>query len=162
MTQDSATRAHGAVPAPQGAQDVLWVRHWDDRLFSFAIGRPPSFRFRSGEFVMIGLPDAHRPVMRAYSIASPHFADELEFLSIKVEGGALTSRLRDIQPGDHVLLGKKPTGTLVLDALKPGKRLFLLRHSSAFCATQRLMTHTSRLFWFIACAAPPSWPIASS
>lgn len=75
---------------------------------------------------MIGLPDAQRPVMRAYSIASPHFAEELEFLSIKVEGGALTSRLRDIQPGDHVLLGKKATGTLVLDALTPGKRLFLL------------------------------------
>jgi ferredoxin--NADP+ reductase len=117
-------------PEQAGANNVetvLWVKHWTKHLFSFAITRPPSFRFRSGEFVMIGLPGLNggKPVLRAYSIASPSFAEELEFFSIKVENGPLTSRLQQIKPGDQVLLGKKPTGTLVLDALKPGKRLFL-------------------------------------
>ena len=110
-------------------ETVLSVRHWTDRLFSFTITRPASFRFRSGEFVMIGLPGATegaKPVMRAYSVASPWFAEELEFFSIKVADGPLTSRLQAIQPGDAILLGKKPTGTLVLDAVKPGKRLFLI------------------------------------
>lgn len=107
-------------------EDVLWVKHWTDRLFSFKIARPPSFRFRSGEFVMIGLPrEEGKPIMRAYSIASPSYAEELEFLSIKVADGPLTSKLQLIQPGDKVLMGKKPTGTLVHDALKPGKRLFM-------------------------------------
>ena len=111
-------------------EEVKTVHHWTDRLFSFTITRPPSFRFRSGEFVMIGLPkgrnwDADKPVMRAYSIASPSWAEEIEFLSIKVADGPLTSRLAGIQPGDPILMGKKPTGTLVLDALTPGKRLFL-------------------------------------
>jgi ferredoxin--NADP+ reductase len=115
--------------AVHNVETVLWVRHWTDQLFSFAITRPPSFRFRSGEFVMIGLPgeaEGDKPILRAYSIASPGFADELEFLSIKVEHGPLTSRLQKIVAGDQILMGKKPTGTLVLDALKPGKRLFLL------------------------------------
>jgi ferredoxin--NADP+ reductase len=114
--------------AAQHLETVLWVKHWTDRLFSFAITRPDTFRFRSGEFVMIGLPPAPgetKPILRAYSIASPSFAEELEFLSIKVQDGPLTSRLQHIQPGDQVLLGKKPTGTLVLDAVRPGKRLFL-------------------------------------
>lgn len=106
-------------------ETVLWVKHWTDRLFSFAITRPASFRFRSGEFVMIGLPGETKPILRAYSIASPSWAEDLEFLSIKVQDGPLTSRLQHIQPGDKVLLGRKPTGTLVLDAVKPGKRLFL-------------------------------------
>ncbi|MDB5701257.1 MAG: ferredoxin--NADP reductase [Sphingomonadales bacterium] len=108
------------------AEPVLWVKHWNAHLFSFAIARPPSFRFRSGEFVMIGLPGDGRPLLRAYSIASPAYSDELEFLSIKVEDGPLTSRLKEIQPGDHLFLGRKPTGTLVADALLPGSRLFLL------------------------------------
>jgi ferredoxin--NADP+ reductase len=110
-------------------ETVLWVKHWTESLFSFAITRPASFRFRSGEFVMIGLPsevEGGKPVMRAYSIASPHFADELEFFSIKVADGPLTSRLQKIQAGDQILMAKKPTGTLVLDALKRGKRLFLI------------------------------------
>lgn len=126
---DTATTPGPAVNSAQSAETVHWVRHWTDRLFSFALSRPASFRFRSGEFVMIGLPatpEHPKPILRAYSIASPSFADELEFLSIKVEHGPLTARLRNIVPGDHVLLGKKPTGTLVLDALKPGKRLFLI------------------------------------
>ena len=109
-------------------ETVLWVKHWTDRLFSFAITRPASFRFRSGEFVMIGLPgeDGGKPILRAYSVASPGFADELEFFSIKVADGPLTSRLQTIEAGDQIFLGKKPTGTLVLDALKPGRNLFLI------------------------------------
>lgn len=107
-------------------EEVRSVRHWNEHLFSFAITRPPSFRFRSGEFVMIGLPGDGRPVLRAYSIASPAYADELEFLSIKVPDGPLTSRLQKIECGDQIFLGRKPTGTLVADALLPGKRLFLL------------------------------------
>ena len=108
--------------------EVLWVRHWTDQLFSFAIARPEDFRFRSGEFVMLGLPgaDGGKPVLRAYSIASPGWAEELEFLSIKVPDGPLTSRLQKIQPGDTVLMGRKPTGTLVLDALTGGERLWLI------------------------------------
>lgn len=134
---DAASALAAAPPAssrpePTAAytvEDVLWTRRWTDRLFSFALTRPASFRFRSGEFVMVGLPPLpgeKKPVLRAYSIASPHFADELEFLSIVVEDGPLTSRLRHVAPGDPVLLGRKPTGTLVLDALKPGRRLFLI------------------------------------
>jgi ferredoxin--NADP+ reductase len=106
--------------------NVLWVRHWNEHLFSFAIERPASLRFRSGEFVMIGLDNGPRPLMRAYSIASPDYAEELEFLSIKVPDGPLTSRLQLVRPGDQVYLSRKPTGTLVCDALLPGKRLFLL------------------------------------
>jgi ferredoxin--NADP+ reductase len=117
-----------AKPSPFHALKVLWVRHWTDQLFSFGLERPEDFRFRSGEFVMIGLPaeDGGKPVLRAYSIASPHWAEELEFFSIKVPDGPLTSRLQKIEPGDTVLMGKKPTGTLVLDALKGGERLFLI------------------------------------
>ncbi|EIZ78513.1 oxidoreductase NAD-binding domain protein [Novosphingobium sp. Rr 2-17] len=107
-------------------ETVLSVHHWNEHLFSFKITRPASFRFRSGEFVMIGLPGEKRPLLRAYSIASPAYAEELEFLSIKVQDGPLTSRLQQIQPGDQIYLGRKPVGTLVADALVPGKRLFLL------------------------------------
>ena len=106
---------------------VVRVRHWNAHLFSFAVTRPPSFRFRSGEFVMLGLPgEGGRPLMRAYSIASPAWADELEFLSIKVDDGPLTSRLQAVHAGDQLYLGRKPTGTLVADALLGGRRLFLL------------------------------------
>jgi ferredoxin--NADP+ reductase len=108
-------------------ETVRSVRHWNEHLFSFTITRPASFRFRSGEFVMIGLPMGDgRPLLRAYSIASPCYAEELEFLSIKVPDGPLTSRLQKIVSGDELYLGKKPTGTLVADALLPGQRLFLL------------------------------------
>lgn len=109
-------------------ETVIEVEHYTDRLFSFNITRPKSFRFRSGEFVMIGLPalpDQKRPVLRAYSIASPSWDESLEFFSIKVADGPLTSRLQKIQKGDTVLLGRKPVGTLVLDALLPGKRLYM-------------------------------------
>ena len=118
------------VLEPTGAltvETVLSVRHWNEHLFSFRISRPASFRFRSGEFVMIGLQgDNGKPLLRAYSVASPAWDEELEFLSIKVQDGPLTSKLQMIQPGDQIYLGRKPTGTLVTDALLPGKRLFML------------------------------------
>lgn len=113
------------IPKNLTAETVLSVKHWTDRLFSFRLTRPPAFRFRSGEFVMIGLMVEGKPLLRAYSIASPSWDEELEFFSIKVPEGPLTSRLQTIEVGDKVLLGKKPTGTLVLDALKPGKRLYM-------------------------------------
>lgn len=126
MSDRIAEAAKLAPSASLTVEEVRSVRHWNEHLFSFTITRPPSFRFRSGEFVMIGLPGEGRPLLRAYSIASPAYADELEFLSIKVADGPLTSRLQKIAPGDPVYLGRKPTGTLVADALLPGKRLFLL------------------------------------
>ncbi|MFK7764752.1 MAG: ferredoxin--NADP reductase [Roseobacter sp.] len=109
------------------AQTVTSVRHWTDTLFSFRVSRPQSLRFRSGEFVMIGLlKDDGRPLLRAYSIASPSWDEELEFYSIKVPDGPLTSRLQKIEPGDEIILRPKPVGTLVLDALLPGKRLWMV------------------------------------
>jgi len=115
-----------AIPDNVFAETVTMVKHYTERLFRFRITRPASFRFRSGEFVMIGLPNAEKPVFRAYSIASPSWDEEIEFFSIKVPGGPLTEHLQKIKVGDTVLMRKKPTGTLVLDALLPGKRLYLL------------------------------------
>ena len=125
---DVAVSAPPAKASPFHELEVLWVHHWTDQLFSFRIRRPEDFRFRSGEFVMLGLPgeDGAKPVLRAYSIASPCWDEQLEFLSIKVPDGPLTSRLQKIQPGDTVLMGRKPTGTLVLDALTGGDRLWLI------------------------------------
>jgi ferredoxin--NADP+ reductase len=114
------------IPANVYAEKVVSVTHYTDRLFSFRVTRPQSFRFRSGEFVMIGLPNAERPVFRAYSIASPAWDDELEFFSIKVPDGPLTSHLQKIVAGDTILLRQKATGTLVLDALTPAKRLYMI------------------------------------
>lgn len=105
---------------------VVDVRHWTDTLFSFVTTRDRGFRFLNGHFTMIGLRVDERPLLRAYSIASANYEDHLEFLSIKVPEGALTSRLQHIRPGDAVIVGRKPTGTLVLDHLLPGKRLYLL------------------------------------
>ena len=107
-------------------ETIQWVRHWNEHMFSFAISRPASLRFRSGEFVMIGLQGERKPLLRAYSIASPSYADEVEFLSIKVPDGPLTSRLQKVRPGDQIYMARKTTGTLVTDALKPGRRLFML------------------------------------
>ncbi len=101
------------------------IRHWTDRTFSFSCERPASFRFRSGEFVMIGLVVDEKPLLRAYSIASPSWDEELEFYSIKVADGPLTSRLQHLEPGDEIIMRPKPVGTLVHDALTRGKRLFL-------------------------------------
>ncbi len=116
-----------AFPIPENvfAETVTEVEHYTDWLFRFRITRPTSFRFRSGEFAMIGLPNAEKPVFRAYSMASPAWDDTLEFFSIKVPDGPLTQHLQKIRPGDTVLLRKKATGTLVLDALLPGTRLYL-------------------------------------
>lgn len=122
---DAAVSPEITIPANTFGLSVLEVRHYTDRLFRFRTTRPPSFRFRSGEFVMIGLPNAEKPVYRAYSIASPAWDDALEFFSIKAPGGALTEHLQKIVAGDTVLMRKKPTGTLVLDALLPGKRLYM-------------------------------------
>ncbi len=105
---------------------VLSVHHWTDSLFSFRTTRDPSFRFRSGEFTMIGIPVDGKPLLRAYSVASANYEDELEFFSIKVADGPLTSRLQHLKAGDPVMVSRKPTGTLVLDNLAPGKHLYLL------------------------------------
>lgn len=126
MSDRNAAASLLAPSASLSVEEVLSVRHWNEHLFSFTITRPASFRFRSGEFVMLGLPDGNRPLLRAYSVASPSYAEELEFLSIKVADGPLTSKLQLIRPGDQLFLGRKPTGTLVADALLPGRRLFLL------------------------------------
>jgi ferredoxin/flavodoxin---NADP+ reductase len=105
---------------------VLSVHHWTDRLFSFRTTRAPTFRFRSGQFVMMGLDGDGKPLLRAYSLASAHYHHELEFFSIKVPDGPLTSRLQHLKEGDEILVGRKPTGTLVVDNLRPGRTLFLL------------------------------------
>ncbi|MDR2334788.1 ferredoxin--NADP reductase [Diaphorobacter ruginosibacter] len=105
---------------------VQSVHHWTDRLFSFTTTRDPGLRFSNGHFTMIGLRVNDKPLLRAYSIASANYEDHLEFLSIKVEDGPLTSRLQHIQPGDSIIVGRKPTGTLVVDYLLPGKRLYML------------------------------------
>jgi ferredoxin--NADP+ reductase len=107
-------------------QQVLSVTHWNDSLFSFTTTRDDSFRFENGQFVMIGLNVGDKPLLRAYSIASPNYAEHLEFFSIKVPNGPLTSLLQHIKPGDPILVGRKPTGTLLLSDLNPGKHLFLL------------------------------------
>ena len=154
-----------AVKALPDAQEVTEVQHYTDRLFRFRTTRPASLRFRSGEFVMIGLmgdPDPatgkQKPLLRAYSIASPAWDDELEFYSIKVQDGPLTSKLQHIQPGDQVILRPKPVGTLVHDALLPGKRLWffatgtgiapfasLLREPQTYEDYDRvILTHTCR------------------
>lgn len=153
------------TPVLPDAQTVLSVKHWTDRLFSFRVTRPQSLRFRSGEFVMIGLmgdPDPktgkQKPLLRAYSIASPSWDDELEFYSIKVQDGPLTSKLQHIEPGDQLILRPKPVGTLVHDALLPGKRLWLFATGTGFAPfssllrdpqtfddyDQIIMTHTCR------------------
>jgi ferredoxin/flavodoxin---NADP+ reductase len=107
-------------------EKVLSVHHWTDRLFTFTTTRDASLRFRNGHFTMIGLRVDGKPLLRAYSIVSPNHEEHLEFLSIKVPDGPLTSRLQHVQVGDTVIVGKKPTGTLVIDYLRPGKRLYLL------------------------------------
>jgi ferredoxin--NADP+ reductase len=107
-------------------EKVLSVHHWTDRLFSFTTTRSQSLRFSNGHFTMIGLRVDGKPLLRAYSIVSPNYEETLEFLSIKVPDGPLTSRLQHIQPGDSVIVGHKPTGTLLIDYLLPGKRLYLL------------------------------------
>ncbi|HTE41079.1 MAG TPA: ferredoxin--NADP reductase [Steroidobacteraceae bacterium] len=112
--------------AAVSVERVLRVRHWNDTLFSFSTTRDDALRFENGQFVMIGLEVNGRPLLRAYSIASANHEENLEFFSIKVPDGPLTSRLQNLQPGQEILVSRKPTGTLVLRDLKPGKRLYLL------------------------------------
>lgn len=109
-------------------ETVTQVKHWNDTLFSFNTTRDPSFRFKNGHFTMMGLPYARngRPLVRAYSIASANYEEEMEFFSIKVEDGPLTSQLQKLQVGDEVVIGHKPTGTLLIDNLLPGRNLYLL------------------------------------
>ncbi|HEX7760619.1 MAG TPA: ferredoxin--NADP reductase [Caulobacteraceae bacterium] len=121
-----------AVPPPPKArgafyaETVTYVHHWTDSLFTLRTTRDPGLRFENGQFVMLGIEINGKPLLRAYSIASPNYADELEFYSIKVADGPLTSHLQKIKVGDEILVGKKPTGTLVLDGLRPGKNLYLV------------------------------------
>lgn len=142
----NTTTATKAVPALPDAQIVTQVKHYTDRLFSFRCTRPATMRFRSGEFVMIGLMgDPHpetgkvKPLLRAYSIASPNWDDELEFYSIKVPDGPLTSRLKHINLGDEIILRPKPVGTLVHDALLPGKRLWFFATGTGFAPFASLL-----------------------
>lgn len=107
-------------------EKVLSVHHWNDTLFSFTTTRDPALRFKTGQFVMIGLEVNGKPLMRAYSVVSPNYADHLEFYSIKVPDGPLTSRLQHLKVGDSLLIGRKPTGSLIMDNLTPGKNLYLL------------------------------------
>ncbi len=144
----AAAAAVNATPSPvlPDAQTVTQVTHWTDRLFSFRVTRPASLRFRSGEFVMIGLmgdPDPktgkQKPLLRAYSIASPSWDEELEFYSIKVQDGPLTSKLQHITPGDQIILRPKPVGTLVHDALLPGKRIWFFATGTGFAPFASLL-----------------------
>jgi ferredoxin--NADP+ reductase len=138
MTEASPVQT--AKPHLPDAQVVTSVQHWTDRLFSFRVTRPQSLRFRSGEFVMIGLMgDNGKPLLRAYSIASPAWDEELEFYSIKVPDGPLTSKLQHIQPGDEIILRPKPVGTLVHDALLPGKRIWFLATGTGLAPFASLM-----------------------
>ena len=144
-TATEPARAPRTLAVPD-AQTVTSVTHWTDQLFSFRVSRPASLRFRSGEFVMIGLMgDPHpetgkqKPLLRAYSIASPAWDDELEFYSIKVQDGPLTSKLQHIQPGDQIILRPKPVGTLVHDALLPGDRLWMFATGTGFAPFASLL-----------------------
>lgn len=128
------------VPVLPNAQTVTSVTHYTDHLFSFRVTRPQSLRFRSGEFVMIGMMgDNGRPLLRAYSIASPSWDEELEFYSIKVQDGPLTSRLQHIKPGDELIIRPKPVGTLVLDALLPAKRMYFFATGTGIAPFASLM-----------------------
>lgn len=107
-------------------ETVLSVRHWNDTLFSFTTTRSRTLRFKNGHFLMVGLEVEGKPLLRAYSVASPNYEEHLEFYSIKVQNGPLTSRLQHLKVGDQVLVGQKPVGTLVVSNVMPGKRLYLL------------------------------------
>ena len=127
LQSDRAAMEQTAESKGLNLQTVTWVHHWTPGLFSFRVERPQSFRFSSGEFVMIGLlGEDGKPIMRAYSIVSPSWEDHLEFFSVKVSHGALTSRLQHLDVGNSIFLSRKPTGTLVIDALTPGKHLVMI------------------------------------
>jgi len=142
--QPTAGGAPAVAAAPRrprsvGIERVLGIRHYTDKLFSFRTTRSAGLRFESGQFVMIGLEVDGRPLMRAYSMASANYDEHLDFFSIKVPDGPLTSRLQHIQPGDELLVGSKPTGTLLLGNLAPGKRLYLLATGTGFAPFASLL-----------------------
>src|SRR5678816_42442 len=123
LAAQPALKASGAF----FVETVTWVRHWTESLFSFRTTRDPAFRFENGQFVMLGLEQpGGKPLLRAYSIASPNWAEELEFYSIKVPDGPLNSELQKIKVGDEVVVGRKRPGTLVLDGLRPGRNLYMI------------------------------------
>ena len=124
MADDIA--ATGTLMSTFLEERVLDIHHWTDRLFSFKTTRDPSFRFKNGQFTMLGMEVAGRPLLRAYSVVSPNYDESLEFFSIKVPNGPLTSRLQHVKVGDPVIISRKATGTLVLDNLLPGRNLYLL------------------------------------
>ncbi len=125
LSPAAAGTAAPKIPAAFNGETVTWVHHWTDRLFSFRCTRKGDFRFTAGQFAMIGLLVDGKPLVRAYSMVSAPWEEELEFLSIKVQDGPLTSRLQNIKPGDTVLIGRKVTGTLLTENLLPGKTLWL-------------------------------------
>jgi ferredoxin/flavodoxin---NADP+ reductase len=153
-----ADRTTPAFSAALHSETVLDVRHWTERLFSFTLTRNPGFRFQSGQFTLLGLMVDGRPLLRPYSMASAHYDATLEFLSVKMAHGPLTSQLRHITPGSTVLIGRKPTGTLVQDSLLPGRRLYLFATGTGLAPflslikdpdlyarfDQVVLTHTSR------------------
>ena len=124
-------------------EEVSEVKHWTETLFSFKTTRNKSLRFQNGHFLMIGLEVDGKPLLRAYSVVSPNYEDHLEFLSIKIPDGALTSRLKLIKPGDKILVGEKSVGTLVIDDLKPGKRLYLLSTGTGLAPFMSCLLYTS-------------------
>ncbi|AXI83563.1 ferredoxin--NADP reductase [Xylella taiwanensis] len=124
-----------------GTETVLHVHHWTDVYFSFITTRDSGFRFENGQFVMIGLETEARPLLRAYSIASANWEEQLEFFSIKVQDGLLTSRLQYIEPGDKILVGKKPTGTLLINDLHPGRHLYLLGTGTGLAPWLSIIKH---------------------
>jgi ferredoxin--NADP+ reductase len=132
--RETAGRAPAERPLAPGLrrERVLSIDHYTDKLFSFRTTRAPSFRFQSGQFAMIGLEAENRPLLRAYSMTSAIYDDHLEFFSIKVPNGPLTSRLQHIKVGDQIIVNGKPTGTLLLSNLKPGKRLWLFATGTGF------------------------------
>ncbi len=134
LVEPVSAAATAEKPLPPGLrrERVLSITHYTDKLFSFRTTRAPSFRFQSGQFAMIGLETEARPLLRAYSMTSAVYDDHLEFFSIKVPNGPLTSRLQHIRVGDHIVVNGKPTGTLLLGNLKPGKRLWLFATGTGF------------------------------
>ena len=156
---EAVDRSAPALPAVLSSETVLGVRHWTERLFSFTVTRDSGFRFQSGQFTLLGLMVDGRPLLRPYSMASAHYDTTLEFLSIAMANGPLTLRLRHIAPGATVLIGRKPTGTLVQDSLLPGRTLYLfatgtglapflslIKDPDLYARFDRVvLTHTSRL-----------------
>ena len=156
------------MSSPFISETVLDVRHWTGDYFSFTTSRDDGFRFDNGQFVMIGLEVDGKPLMRAYSIASANWEEQLEFFSIKVANGPLTSRLQHIQPGDTLLMSRKPTGTLLISDLLPGRNLYLLSTGTGLAPFLAIIKDPETYERFdkvvlrMACAAWPTWPMPTT